>query len=293
MTLNDLLRLDNIDPADVIVLRHRPADQQLRRVLPWLAAEAPDVFNAYQQTQGSVVENAMRQREGRGYVAAFIGMDAGAAVFVGLYRIHKSEVMTEGRFGRMRAIQQLRKYSTPSDARQPDAQVRWFHMQAHSFRADWKGKLEVAWPGLERSWYRLAENNTIPVSAIHAESRFEGAMPAWDELTFSIAELRVLPSRWRLALQQWRGIYFIRDASDGMGYVGSAYGRDNLYGRWLNYGTTGHGGNRLLRPRDPANFTFSILQRVSPDQDPAEVIRIENSWKLRLHTKAPDGLNDN
>lgn len=67
----------------------------------------------------------------------------------------------------------------------------------------------------------------------------------------------------------------------------------NLLGRWRNYAASGHGGNRLLRQRDPANFRFSILQRVSPDMDPADIVRLEATWKARLHTRAPAGLNDN
>jgi len=102
----------------------------------------------------------------------------------------------------------------------------------------------------------------------------------WDELS-------ILPARWRAALSQWRGIYYIYDAADGKGYVGSAYGEDNMLGRWRNYAASGHGGNRLLRQRDPRNFRFTILQRVSPDMDANDVIRLEGTWKERLHTHAP------
>jgi len=45
-------------------------------VLPWLAAEKPEVFNAYQQTQGEKVEKAML---GAKYVASFIGHEPGKA----------------------------------------------------------------------------------------------------------------------------------------------------------------------------------------------------------------------
>jgi len=102
-----------------------------------------------------------------------------------------------------------------------------------------------------------------------------------------------LPSRLKADLSQWRGIYYIFDETDGKGYVGSAYGADNLLGRWRNYAATGHGGNSLLRRRDPRRFRFSILQRVSPDMDADDVIQLEGKWKERLHTRAPQGLNDN
>lgn len=52
MNLNDLLRTKSLDPQHVLVFRHRPMEPELNKVLPWLAAEKPDVFNAYQQTQG-------------------------------------------------------------------------------------------------------------------------------------------------------------------------------------------------------------------------------------------------
>ena len=71
------------------------------------------------------------------------------------------------------------------------------------------------------------------------------------------------------------------------------YGSENLLQRWLNYAASGHGGNRLLREREPENFQFTILERVSPDMDAEDVITLETRWKKRLHTRSPDGLNDN
>jgi hypothetical protein len=68
-------------------------------------------------------------------------------------------------------------------------------------------------------------------------------MPEWGDIELTWADLAVLPARWRSALAQWRGIYY--------------------------------------------------LQRVSPDMDAADIIALEGSWKQRLHTRQPHGLNDN
>jgi hypothetical protein len=125
------------------------------------------------------------------------------------------------------------------------------------------------------------------------ESTFDARMPNWDEISLTWESLCVLPTRWKSRLSEWRAIYYIFDASDAKGYVGSAYGDTNLLGRWLNYAERGHGGNVLLKQRDPKDFRFSILQRVSPDMDAADVIRLEGTWKERLHTRHPVGLNDN
>ena len=115
----------------------------------------------------------------------------------------------------------------------------------------------------------------------------------WEDISLTWEQLRVLPTPWKPKLSEWRAIYYIFDVSDGKGYVGSAYGGSNLLGRWLGYAARGHGGNILLRSRQTGHFRFSILQRVSPDMHAADVIRLEATWKERLHTRAPFGLNDN
>ncbi len=133
----------------------------------------------------------------------------------------------------------------------------------------------------------------MAVLSICEESVFAEEMPDWQNLVLNWRQLQAIPASWRAALSHWRGIYFIHDDSDGKGYVGSAYGKDNLLGRWLSYASGGDGGNKLLRGRAADQFHFSILQRVSPDMESDEVIRLESAWKDRLHTRGPFGLNGN
>lgn len=292
MNLNDLLLGKGIDPQHVLVLRHRPHEPELNKVLPWLAAERPDIFNAYQQTQGEKLERTMQAMTATGFVASFIGREPGKALFVGLYSITASKPLTYNEFWKVPAYIEMKKFGMKG-LEAGRISVLWFDLTPTDFYAHWKGKLIVGWPPPERSWWRRAHRNEIPVIAILEDNALDAAMPEWDELKLSWEELSVLPTRWKAALSQWRGIYYIFDTSDGKGYVGSAYGESNLLGRWLNYAALGHGGNKLLRQRDPRNFQFTILQRVSPDLDAHDVIRLESSWKKRLHTRAPSGLNDN
>lgn len=299
MNLNDMLRSEGIDPEIVVVFRHRPVERELQKVLPWLAVERPELFNAYQQTQGSTrVENSLKRLVGNGYVASFIGHEPGRALFVALYKIESSSPLTSAEFRAASVYQELNSFGgtiwfTEEMANQGRATVEWFNLTATDFYSSWKGKLVVNWPPPERSWWRRAQNNDFSIHAIREESAFDAGMPEWDEINLTWEELKILPTRWKQLMSQWRGIYYIFDVSDCKGYVGSAYGESNLIGRWENYGATGHGGNKLLRNRDPVNFRFSILQRVSPDLAVSDVVRIETSWKERLHTYAPQGLNDN
>ncbi|MDZ4778669.1 MAG: GIY-YIG nuclease family protein [Planctomycetia bacterium] len=291
MNLNDLLAGTGIDTSEVIVFRHRPNEPELRKVLPWLAAEKPELFNAYQQTHSSRVENAMR---GAKYVASFIGHEPAKALFVGLYSIGETRTVTREEFWEIPAYAELKPFGMRGFAEEDDrTSVLWFDLTRTDFYEQWKGKLVVGWPPPERSWWRRAHKNAIPVLAIHEESVLDAGVPQWDEINLTWDELRVLPASWRAKLSEWRAIYYIFDTSAGRGYVGSAYGADNILGRWMNYAASGHGGNRLLRQRSADHFQFSILQRVSPDMHAEDIIRIENSWKSRLHTRAPNGFNEN
>jgi hypothetical protein len=132
------------------------------------------------------------------------------------------------------------------------------------------------------------------VKAILEESVLEEPFPSFDKLIVTWNELSNLPSSWAVELKRVRGIYLIYDSKDGRSYVGSAYGAENLYGRWSNYAASGDGGNKKLKERDPTTFHFSILQVVSPMTEEDEVIQLESRWKDRLHTRHPKfGLNVN
>lgn len=289
LELNDLLLKAGIEPKNVLVMRHRPTEQGLRKVLPWFAVDRPDVFNAYQQAQANKnVEAALKRA---GYLASFIGIEPGMAYFVGLYCQRGFREITREQYFEIPENIELGRHGL--SAATPRASALWFNLVRTETYLELQGRLVITWTGLERSWYRWSHRNNLPISAILAENNFAQQMPHWRQLVLSWAEISSLPIRWQATLREWRGIYLITDQSDGKSYVGSAYGEDNLLGRWTNYAASGHGGNRLLRDRDPNQFVFCILERVSPDFEAAEVIALENSWKERLQTRTPRGLNSN
>lgn len=299
MLFNDLLIEQHIDPADVLMLRHTPRvpeDGNLRKILPRLAADYPDVFNAYQSTQPPRTEAQML---GSKYVASFIGLEKRkgtaeqTAVFVGLYKVGKHRPLTHREFWKRPAFQQLKEYGMRGFVEGDRPSILWFDLTIMDFYKQWKGKLVIEWPRPAITWSRFANNAEFPIHAIVEDSILHQAMPDWRDCIWSWTELHALPNEWRKTLGHWRGIYCIFDQSDGKAYVGAAYGEDNILGRWEHYQASGHGGNVLLRERSPANFIFSILERVSPDMEPNEVIDLETNWKERLHTRTPFGLNDN
>ncbi len=183
MFLNDILLGKGIDPRHVLVLRHRPNAPELNRVLPWLAAERHDLFNAYQQTQGERIERAMQALTGTGYVASFIGREPGKALFVGLYSIGEAKPLSREDFWRVPAYGELKTFGMRGFADEhPQASVLWFDLALTDFYAHWKGKLIVGWPPPERSWWRRAHRNEMPVVAVLEDSALDAAMPGWDEI---------------------------------------------------------------------------------------------------------------
>ena len=221
-----------------------------------------------------------------GAAASFIGHKSGLALFVGVFEKRGAQRMTAAQRNAQPGMKDIAHYFTIKGKRY------WFDLRLTDMLADWKGRLTLHWPG-ERSWSRWGTSKSnLVVQAIHDESVLAGEMPDWDQLVLTWEDLHSMPASWKERLSQWRGVYFIHDRSDGKGYVGSAYGTDNILGRWEIYAKTGHGNNKLLRHRPPENLSFSILQLVAPDLSADDVIRLEGTWKTRLHTRK-SGLNDN
>lgn len=291
LSFNKSLSDSGINLNEVIVFRHRPYEPELNRVFEWIAAERPDLYGCYQSTHSERVEAALTRAK---YVASFIRYGGGSAIFVGLHEVQSYRRITTSECIARPAHQQLMSLGMVGiKATDSRTHILEFELPETSWHADWKGRLIVTWPPPDRSWWRWADRNFFPIEAIAIESQFAKRMPNWDELVFAWHELSVLPSSWAAALSQWRGIYLITDTSDGLRYVGSAYGNENVLQRWREYARTGHGGNKHLRNRDPSFFRFAILQRLSPDLADAEVIKAEASWKDRLLSRWPGGLNDN
>jgi hypothetical protein len=270
-------------------MRHKPKETTLAKQFHHIAIRRPELYNAYQATQAVREE---RQLERADYLASFIGHRPGKALFVGLYKNHGSRSLSYKEYWSSPEKKELRELGAIG-FKGDRSSILEFNLSLTDFYSAWKGRLVINWPGGERSWSHWASKNKLLVDAILEEDSVEPPMPEWRQFSIFGNELRAsLWPSWQRKLSEWRGIYLIFDTSDGKGYVGSAYGAENLLGRWRVYADSGHGGNKLLKGRNPANFKFSILERVSPDMLPSDVIALETSWKSRLSTLT-HGLNDN
>ena len=98
---------------------------------------------------------------------------------------------------------------------------------------------------------------------------------------------------WKGALGNIKGVYQIIDKSNGMKYVGSAYGTDGIWSRWACYINTGHGWNdeltQLIAKKgiDYArkNFRFSLLEYRPMKTDDNVIFNRESYWKRVLMSR--------
>lgn len=288
LDFNSLLKLIDIDPAETLIVRHVPIEKSLKRVLPWLVAERPDLWLAYQSIQWESLEKAMTR--GR-HIASFVGQESASATFAGLHRIGRWETLDHAGYRAFPGNAELEALGM--SGRTPDMpHCLAFELELLEHYQDWIGRLTIEWPKPYQQWWRWGGRGAFMVRTIEAESRFVGAMPDWQDIVLSWAELQNLPASWMAALSQWRGIYLIYDTQRRAAYVGSASGADNIHGRWRDYARSGHGGNRELRNCSPEDLRFSILQLTSPDLEVSQLVALEASWKDRLHTRE-FGLNRN
>ena len=286
LTLADLLLKNNLAPDSTLVLRHSPTERSLREVFTMLVTRQHDTFNTYQSVQTLKVE---RQMDRATHVAAFYGLPNELAIFVGLYEQRGSRTITQADFEAMPTYQALVGFGM-GEATGDRPTMLHFDLQEMEQFKHLQGRLVVRWPKPPVQWSRWADRH-FPIHAIHDENLLQESMGAWDEISLTCAKIKLLPPSWIKTLSGYRGIYFIFDRTLRKGYVGAAYGPENMWQRWSRHAATG-GDARDLRPSNPDDFVFSILQLVGQSTPKDEVERLEASWKRRLHTRE-FGLNAN
>ena len=129
-------------------------------------------------------------------------------------------------------------------------------------------------------------------------SGYENAILTYEELREIVQDPTAYES-WHTALSTVNAVYLIVDRENGRKYVGSAYGKGGLLGRWTHYVKSLHGDNKLMKellcdyPDRYTHFQFSIWQLLPKAVTPDEVIQTETLWKKKLLTYEPLGMNAN
>ena len=161
--------------------------------------------------------------------------------------------------------------------------------------AEYHNRLLIDWGPSAKMWHQKGTTDK-PIVALRGDP--QKMFPGYDDVLLSFESLKEIIdnggvySDWRVALSSVKGVYLISDTCDGRLYVGSAYGKDGLWGRWSEYVTTGgHGHNKLLEatleafPDRYKYLKWSILQVLPKNTTDDATIAVENKWKDRLLTR--------
>jgi hypothetical protein len=292
---NDLLLGAGYDLRDVAVMLHQPSVAGQRGALLSLVDDHPELFELYQDTHPRGPEATLKSRK---YAASFVVNDYGEARFVAIYRVQGWVYQSFAELSSDQRRTALADKITGENISVFDGSDSGgravFNLEPLSDFSALKGRLIVPRPA-GRAYVRLAENCALPITRIEEEARFIPPMPTWDALTLGAQDIRTIPRSWADRLSQWRGIYHIVDTFDGARYVGSAYGEENILGRWRAHVQRERGVTVELGKRDPISFRFSILELLAPNAAMEDVVAREGSWKERLATREPHigGLNKN
>ncbi|PTS87394.1 MULTISPECIES: GIY-YIG nuclease family protein [unclassified Caulobacter] len=284
LRLNNLLRDEGIDPADVRLLRHQTS--KVRGRTPYtLWRDDPGSFETYQSTQVSAPRERSRFR-GR-YWASFVVPPSGATMFVGLYAVALAGTVPSGTIDPLTGV----NVGGPKGLIAPYDHYECTRVQQLS---DYIGRLFIHWgdtASASRAWVQRADNQDKAIVELTRTFR-EEEFPGFTKLLRPLSDIETMPLTWQAVLRATRGVYLLACPRTREHYVGSAYGEDGFLGRWLTYATTGHGGNIGLKMRDPSDYFVSILEVAGSNATVDEILGLEAVWKLKLHSR-DIGLNFN
>ena len=170
------------------------------------------------------------------------------------------------------------------------------------------GRIVLRWDrNRARSSYRWLDSMApiVVESYSSAEIQFE-RFPGWDRpWSLRWSDLKIIEAHsigdWINPLSNVKGVYLITDHCDdvcrGQQYVGIASGAKGIWGRWLDYAATGHGGNKKLRALlrkqggdHVKNFLYTVLSPAPITASVPELAEREQHWMHVLGSKA-NGLN--
>ncbi|UOE74705.1 GIY-YIG nuclease family protein [Parageobacillus thermoglucosidasius] len=180
----------------------------------------------------------------------------------------------------------------------------YYEMVEEPILNDLKERLVIDWGSGTRSWHQWLDPNkpkeVIEILPVGYYDQFPGFLEFildGDDLLKTI-QYPDSNKEWHRMLSSVAGVYLIVDSITGKQYVGSAYGKEGILGRWKQYAQTRHGGNEELKrllESNPDRFKdlkFTILRTLQKELTKNEVIKYESIYKEKLGTRA-FGLNLN
>ncbi|NOR51403.1 MAG: GIY-YIG nuclease family protein [Gammaproteobacteria bacterium] len=281
MNLYDIIQIYGLNPTEFRFVRHgfkeiNPLDTY---------RNDPELFNAYQSIQAKGKFGKAK------YIAVFAPYHGTQGLFLGVWAIEGEIVPSSKAPVAQRKL--VKHFGWAMDGSYYDlAPVETFN--------DLSERMVIEWGGSTVAWVQKKDKEVVAILApayVKEFQSYEHTILCWDELVKMFGKPTSNPT-WHKALRSVNGVYCITDTSNGKLYVGSAYGKNGIWGRWSDYAATGHGGNKLLielldnNQSAVKHFQYSILEILSGTSTSDDAVAKENIWKQKLGSKI-NGYNDN
>ena len=278
LCFSDILKKVGLDPSTVKLIRHPMASYSFNQCYKY---DMVREYTAHQRTNFS---------KGYLYWAVFIGESGTYARLYSLYKVNGATADTPDTIPDGYPISE-----------QFDGQNMYYDLQYMDLLQEYESKLIIDWGNSARMWHQKGTTEK-PIISIESSARkpfigYEKVLLTYNELK-EIVENTTDYELWQTALSAINAVYLIVDMETGSQYVGSAYGKDGLLGRWRFYVDSLHGNNKLMKdlicnhPDRYKHFQFSILQILSKSTPDEEIIHAEALWKKKL-CSVQFGMNDN
>ena len=278
LCFSDILKKVGLDPSTVKLIRHPMASYIFNQCYK---CDMVREYTAHQRTNFS---------KGYLYCAVFIGESGTYARLYSLYKVNGATADTPDTIPDGYPISE-----------QFDGQNMYYDLQYMDLLQEYESKLIIDWGNSARMWHQKGTTEK-PIISIESSARkpfigYEKVLLTYNELK-EIVENTTDYELWQTALSAINAVYLIVDMETGSQYVGSAYGKDGLLGRWRFYVDSLHGNNKLMKdlicnhPDRYKHFQFSILQILSKSTPDEEIIHAEALWKKKL-CSVQFGMNDN
>lgn len=274
MTLQELLNLKMPELATKKVKLVRHADSRSKYDFKFIRKNRDRLLQYQSEQSKPVFENC-------DYIVSFLGTESTQSLLLGVFKVN----------GVKEVDSNDHKYVYDLEL-----------VNTNNLNDDFYERLVIDWGKATTAWVQWYEQEKPVVELL--PKGYIGEFPGYLEFSFDCFDLERLAENssankiWITKLSSVNGIYLIVDRVSGRQYVGSAYGKDGIWGRWLQYAKTRHGGNVKLiemmeeEPLCYHSFTYSILQTLPSNLSEKEVRAYENLYKEKLGTRA-HGLNLN
>lgn len=281
LTVKDYLMASGLDveAERIKLVKHVDYGKTSIRVLMEMG-----VFDDFQALQSSAT-NPFHKCD---VIISFLGSGDNLAGLVGVYWVRGCRDLT------LKDVKQTHPMLEVNSVRNDKGikRIRYDLVKDSRF-CDLENRLIVQWKST-RGWFQKKDLDIyelLPAVKVIPFPGYQDVLLSYKDLKQIINNPRAHKD-WKAALEANAGIYRIVDMSSGEIYIGSAYGREGLWGRWCNYARNGHGGNKLLKGREPDCFLWSIVRTVSRSMSERDVIKVEAREKQKYGSRV-HGLNDN